>query len=257
MRKLLVAVLALGLAVALKSTSFAYSTVGAPSTFSGGIQFTQAGSVSMTVSWQSGTSMTFTGNGGVTIGSTHWKAADNFLNLTTNMTDGTGGVQINTDNTGASAGAYKYTGSTSAASCAGLVNGTITTQVLPMCWRVIYTTGTVYGLQIVQGTDNSLYDAGFGGQNSKYPCYVWMLDRATPSTLNPDGSEKFPKFSDGVPYATVRSAVNGIQQAEATWLTLTAPTVRIYLGADFTNAVTALAGITYQTNTLTITAYKQ
>lgn len=238
MRKLLVAVLALGLMASVKATSYAYTAI-STTTFSGTVTFTGTGSVSMSVAWNTGAAMQFTG---ITIGTTKWKAADNWLVVSSTMTDATGGIQITTNNRITSA-VPRFTGATSA-NAAGLVNASNTTQALPMCWRVLSATGTVPTPSIVQGTDNSLYDTLYGGMAGSYPCYLWMMDKSSTG------------FTDGMAYAQVRSAINGIQQAEDTWL-MVGPTVRVYLGADFTNAMMSPGGTQYATNTLTINAYRQ
>jgi len=248
MRKLLVAVLALGIMAAMKAPSFAFVGV-STNTFSGGITFNVAGTVNMSVAWNTGSSMAFSG---VTPGVTQWAVASNYLVMSSTMTDATGGIEIFTNNRNGTA-PYKFTGSTYAVSAAGLINGSNSSQApLPMCWRATtYVSGvSTYTFSIVQGPDfmgqggQGLYEANLGGVASHFACYLWMLDWTDPT------------FTPGESYALIKSALNGYQMAEATWFTA-GPNINIYLGADFANAFTPTSGVTYQTTTLTINSFHQ
>jgi hypothetical protein len=209
----------------------------------------------MTAAWDgSHTALTFTG---ITLGTTKWKAADSYLTLNASMTDGTGGIQIYTNNVH-NTSPYIYTGSTVSQSCAGLVDSADTTQVLPMCWRIVqvsttslsivqYSTSTtaipIYlGAQELGSKDceNRTYQAGID-----FRCFLWMLDRSS-SGFGGDGSS----------YITVMNAANGIQYCENGWGQVGNSAV-IYLGADFSKAMTSSSGTAYGTTTLTVESYHQ
>jgi hypothetical protein len=107
-----------------------------------------------------------------------------------------------------------------------------------MCWRIINITTTT---AIVQGTDNELYSPDYGGQDSKYPCWMWMMDKST--KVNVAAGVK-NDFANGDDYVTVKDAVRGIHHASGNnWLKTTSPD-NIYVGANFGYA---LSGRTYNT----------
>jgi hypothetical protein len=180
---------------------------------------------------------------GVTLGTTKWLAADQYIQLQTDyydvvmssMSGRTWGIEIYTNNKSAGA-SPRYTGT---GNPAGLVSITTTTQVLPMCWRIVDVSTT--SLSIVQAGPSPdiqhLYSSELGGykNGAGFPCFLWMKDKNTAG------------FIDSDDYITVWDA-RGIQYAETARGGALPPNY-IYLGADFTSALTP--GI-YDTGTLTL-----
>jgi len=255
MRKLLAAVLVLGLVVAMKATSYAYTPITPTTNIPvGAVTVNGTGVVNMSFTWSSLSALTFAAP---TIGVTGWELANNYLILKSTVTDATGGIQIYTNNRNATDGTYKFTGSSPTFNAAGLVNGSATTQALPMCWRAsTQVSGSTYTFTIVQGqgldpanpNGIGLFEANLGGAASKYACYLWMTDYTDPGY--------------SVSYSSIRVGANGVQAAESTWAPVAAySTVNIYLGANFANAMVGGYGTgqtaTYQTTTLTLVAYYQ
>lgn len=166
----------------------------------------------------------------VALGTTKWKAANQYIELKMNYYHAGWGIQIYTDNKPTTANP-RFTGS---GNPAGLVASYDTTTALPMCWRIVDASTTTYTIK--QGTDgypDRLWSAELG---SKYPCFFWMMDRGTTG------------FADSDEYVTVWDN-RGIHHAEGpTWGGATSPNY-IYLGADFTGGV---APSTYQTSRLMV-----
>lgn len=207
---------------------------------------TSGGSISMSASLNgSGTQLSFTG---ITIGTTKWKAADNYIVMHSTITNSAGGIQIYTDNTASDAPA-RFTGDVTLLNPAGLVDSSNTTSTLPMCWRVVDITTSTASNTIMQGCNapnssgvmtwypDRLYSNLLG---VRYPCFIWMKDRQTRTIAD----TTITAFANGDDYVTVKDAIGGIQHAEATRAKVSSPDY-IYVGADFTNA---LGGRTYQAN---------
>ncbi len=76
----------------------------------------------------------------------------------------------------------------------------------------------------------------------QYPCWHWMEDKMNGGA---------PNETD---YIVLKDAIRGIQQAEYTWSSNCPSPDYIYFGANFTSA---LSGVTYMTNTITIEAYTE
>ncbi|MFC1500935.1 hypothetical protein ACFL58_00600 [Elusimicrobiota bacterium] len=161
-----------------------------------------------------------------------WKAADQYVEMMLDYYKPGWGIQIYTDNLHASA-TPQYTGS---GDPAGLIDASSTTIRMPMCWRMVDVTTDTYNM--VEGTDNKIYGTAFGGQDSIYPCFLWMKDRGT------TGADIFVDGEDAVTVWDNR----GIQHAEGTWGGAVSRNY-IYLGAKFENAVTPR---TYKTSMLII-----
>jgi hypothetical protein len=212
------------------------------STFTASIQFTGAGSVSMTAELRNrsdnnlATSITWSG---INLGQTDWKAADQYILLHATITASGGLIQIYTDNKASDANP-KYTGS---GNPAGLVMQEDTTKTLKMCWRV--TDVSTNTLTIIQHpTQNYLYSQELG---SGYRCFLWMKDKNTPDIP----SENTTQFQNGEDYVTVGEAGRGWQHAEGTWASIMPSPNYIYIGAKFQNAT---APATYKTTTLRLEA---
>ena len=232
MRKLLVAVLALGLVAAMRTSSFAAFASQGITSVTALVSFSSGGSASMSIAWSAGGSLTWA-SPAPTIGTTKWQKADNYILLHSTITSSTGGVEIYTDNLNGGTSSYTGTGNP-----AGLISMSSTTQTLPMCWRAVDVSTT--SLTIVQGTDNNLYASENGGMSSKYPCYEWIEDAHTSGFVK--------GFTD---YSVIRD-YRGVQIAGSTWAQGIGSPVIVYFGANFT---TATQPNTYVTQTLRIEAY--
>jgi hypothetical protein len=171
---------------------------------------------------------------GVNLGTTKWKAADQYIKLQTDYyyrvapVSYPWGIQIYTDNQNAGANP-RYTGTVNPV---GLICTSTTTVVLPTCWRIVDTSTTT--LTIVMG-DKKLYSQELGGPASNFPCFLWMRDKNSPGFVN---SEDYVTVWDN----------RGIQYSETAWGGALPPNY-IYIGADFSNATTPN---TYSTNRLTL-----
>jgi len=175
---------------------------------------------------------------GVNLGATRWQPADQCIQVQTDYFDSptglTWGIQIFTNNNSTAANP-RYTGT---GNPVGLVNQSTTTQVLPVCWRIVDTSTNT--LTAVTGSDNKIYSNELGGQASNFPCFLWMEDRSTSG------------FSDGADYVTVWDA-RGIHYSEASWGGAVAPNY-IYIEADFTNGKTPCV---YNTSTLSLELFHE
>lgn len=162
----------------------------------------------------------------IIVGTTKWKASNTYIELTSNITAATGGIQIYTDNKKSGA-SPKYTGS--AINPSGLVCVASTGTVLPMCWRVVdVSTNSLTINQGVSGYPNRLYASETG---SGYPCFIWMKDKSAADDPSTTGTNE--TFVNGDDYMVVKDSARGIQHAEATFGSAGSPDY-IYLGADFT-----------------------
>lgn len=237
MRKFFVMVLALGVVAGLAASSFAAFSGLGKSTVTASVSFTGSGQVSVSVKLSAGTSI-YWDPAAITLGSTDWKAAYNYLIMESTITDATGGVQIYTNNKATDANP-KYNGTGDPAGLVGYDTGLSTgSAALSMCWRIVdYTTTTV----IMQGAPiypDRLWEQQLG---DSFPCYLWMKDKATAS------------FIDGEDYVTMKESVRGAHFSEGEWGTMQSPDY-IYLGAKFKNAVTPK---NYKTNTLRIETFTE
>jgi hypothetical protein len=166
----------------------------------------------------------------VALGTTKWKAANQYIELKMNYYHTGWGIQIFTDNKPTAANP-RYTGT---GNPVGLVASYDTTTALPMCWRIVDASTTTCTIkQGAAGYPDRLWSAELG---SNYPCFFWMMDKGTTG------------FADSDDYVTVWDN-RGIHHAEGpTWGGATSPNY-IYLGADFTGGV---APSTYQTSRLMV-----
>jgi hypothetical protein len=163
----------------------------------------------------------------VTLGSTvTWKAADQYIELGLTYYAPVWGIQIYTDNKAADANP-QYSGS---GNPAGLIDTIATTKRLPICWRMVdVSTDT---LTVRQTPDYHLYSQELA---NTYYCWLFMQDRNTAG------------FADAADSVTVWD-MRGMHYSEGQWGGAVSPNY-IYLGADFTDAVTPR---TYTTGKLTI-----
>lgn len=181
---------------------------------------------------------------GVTPGTTKWKAADQYIELDFDYFTPNWGIQIYTDNKAADANPL-YRGTNNPA---GLVGQTATggidpsSSTLAMCWRVVDNSTTTLNIQRgAPGFPDRLWENTLG---NGYPCFLWMEDRGTKATTTPPSSG----FSDSADYVTVWDS-RGIQHAESTWGPGTFSPNYVYLGADFSTAITPF---NYKTNKLVV-----
>ncbi len=252
MRKTVSLLVSLVLLAVVSTASYAAFTGISRSTYTAAIIFTAIGSVqaSFEVRNVSDNAVVLTGiswdPATITLGgTTKWKASSQYIVMHSTITAASGGIQIYTDNKAADAGIYAYTG-ISTATAAGLVGYSTTTYVmapssttLSMCWRVVDNSTTTLNIQRgTAGYPDRLWESTLG---SGFPCFLWMMDRFTGG------------FSDGMDYITVKDGNRGIQYGEASWGGSASPDY-IYIGADFTTAVTPR---TYRTNTLRVEAFTE
>lgn len=187
-----------------------------------------------------------------------WRAANQYIELELDPGDlQNWGVQIYTDNRFPyQDDRSKYKGPEST-DPSGLIDMTDQTKRLPMCWRVVdKTTNT---LNIVQGTDNRLYSQQLGGQASGFPCFHWLKDVSTPD-IPATNTKKFVYGEDaaivwdhqGMHYAEGLRATDPAYFGKF-WGAVASP-VRIYLGANFANAVTPRG---YKTETLRLDLFSE
>ena len=247
MRKLLAAVVVLGLLVVMKVPSYAAFTSVGISSYVAQCSFTTQGSV-----WTqllllnlngTTTNQVYWDTGNISVGTTLWQSASSYILLYSTITNSTGGLQIYTDNKNGSVVAERYTG---LGDPAGLVGMSTTTQALPMCWRAVAI--STNSLTIKRGSPGPADRLWANELGSGFPCFLWMLDKNSPvSSWNPSG------WSNGMDYARIRESVRGVQYAEATWGAMGSP-IYIYFGADFTSASSPN---TYKTTTLRIESFYQ
>jgi len=168
-----------------------------------------------------------------------WLLADQYIQLNTNITAGSGaGVQIYTDNM-AVAASPKFTGNPSVATPAGLIGSADTTQKLPTAWRAATTTGTV---------TTALNPNANAGES-----YAWLFHKDKSQVAIPTSNAT--AWQNGEDFVTVYKAGAGVHFGQA-------PTefggfkvndvTYIYTSADF---LTATTPNTYSTNQLIVEAY--
>jgi hypothetical protein len=171
----------------------------------------------------------------------NWKVADDYIQLTANITQAGGGIQTYTDNTAADA-TPKFTGDKSVLTPAGLINTSDTTKKLPTAWTIRHATGTI---DAIEPNDA----AGFA--------WFYHLDKAQVAIP----SAKATAWVDGFPFATVQNTA-GIHFAQDPTSFGPPPTNpvladnqnNIYLEASFAGA---LGSTTYQTTTVRLEAFTQ
>lgn len=166
---------------------------------------------------------------GIVPGTTQWACADQYIEITTDYHYPGWGIQIYTDNTNATA-SPRYTGT---GNPVGLVDASTTTQVLPMCWRVVDVSTNTLGIQ--QTADYHLYSPQLG---TGYNCWLFMMDKGTSG------------YADGSDDVTVWD-IRGIHSSESGFTGAMSPNY-VYIGANF---ATALTPRTYHTNKLTVEVF--
>jgi hypothetical protein len=177
-----------------------------------------------------------------------WKVADNYIALTSNITDGSGGIQTYTDNTAADA-SPKFTGDKAVLTPAGLVDTGDTTKKLPTAWSIRHSTGAIPAVDP---------NGGVAAPGSA----LWLFHEDRAQVAIP--TSHATAFTDGDAFVTVASA-NGIHFAQApdqfgpvaTNPVLPDNVSDIYLEADFGSAVTSAAGRTYRTSKLFLETFSQ
>ncbi len=230
------------LLIAAASTSvFAAFQSISRSTVTAGVKFTLAGQVSMSIQLMNlnggTTTQIWWDPAQITIGQTQWRRADAYILLNSTITAATGGIQIYTDNKASDANP-QYTGT---GNPAGLVAQEDTSATpLSMCWRITDVSTTTLTIRRgAPGYPDRLWAQELGDQ---YPCFLWMKDKNTPG------------FQNGEDYVTVKEAARGLHHSEGDWGTGVPSPDYIYIGADFTNALTPR---TYKTSTLRLEAFTE
>ncbi len=173
-------------------------------------------------------------------GITHWKAAEQHLEVSVDYAQEGWGILVYTDNTASNA-SPRYSGIGNPAGLVGYddEDASASSTTLSMCWRVVdVSTDTLTinrGATVMELGDPVDYpDRLWSGELTKeYPCFFWMQDVQ---------SGNFDRE-----YATAWN-IDGIQHAESTWGGAKSPNY-VYFGADFSGALTPR---TYRTNKLTI-----
>jgi hypothetical protein len=196
--------------------------------------------------------------GNITPGQTVWQRADAYIVVYSTITAANGAMQIYTDNTNGVL-PYKYVG-VSTTTAAGLVGYSstypnVSSTTLSMCWRILSTTSSVttgggavvppttFSIQQgATGYPSRLWDATGTGGNG-YPCWHWIEDKMNQTTA-----------INGTDYVIIKDAVRGIQGAEYTWFANCPSPNYVYFGANFSSA---LSGVSYGTDTLTIETFTE
>lgn len=166
----------------------------------------------------------------ITLGSTKWKAADQYIELNIDSYMNSWGIQIYTDNAVAGV-SPQYRGAGNPAGLVGqLLNGGIdpSSTTLAMCWRITDSTVTVPNIQQgAAGFADRLWDANVTLNGDQFPCFFWIKDKRTAGFVNADD------------YMTVWDT-RGIHYAEGeSWGTRCYAPNYIYLGANFSYAIGA------------------
>lgn len=171
-----------------------------------------------------------------------WTEASQYLQIVSTLSVAGSGIQTYTNNTLATA-SPQYTGAVSSSTSAGLVNTTLTTQVIPLAWQIV-ASNSLTGPVAVDDPNCT------GAANQPATCvapfngYAWFYytDEAGGKLANADA---------GNPYIEVESAGSPpqIQYAQSSFGNSTSYTNNLYLEADFANAT---GGSTYKTSTLTV-----
>jgi hypothetical protein len=186
---------------------------------------------------------------GVNLGSTRWKAADQYIELSYDFFTPNWGIQIYTDNTAAGANP-RYHGAGNPAGLVGQTNAgglDPSSSTLAMCWRITDSTITVPNIQQgAAGASDRLWDSNVVN-GDQYPCFFWMKDKGTPD--DPATTSVNEVFVNADDYITAWDS-RGIHHAEgANWGAGCYSPNYIYLGANFASGVTPR---TYKTNELVV-----
>lgn len=205
--------MSLGLGVA---SSWADFTSVDKKTVPASVSFTEAGVVSVGVQAKNiadNSNAAGLGWSGVTIGATGWKMADQYIQLTSVLTQSGSAIQFFTDNKN-NTPAYSGTGV-----AAGLVDNTNTTVTLPLAWSIKDDTST----PAVAADPNNT-----GDLNS----FQWKFAKDP-------GSSGTAKLVNGEDYARAKDSAKGMHfgQAPSEYAPTVSPDV-IYVETDFTGAVT-------------------
>lgn len=240
-------------ALCVTTSSWAvWSSQGVPQTIWGGIEFTDPGTIDMSVVFiSSKTLLDAAGNPaeptvattlnweGVSAGQQRWWLADTQIILHSTITSATGGIQIYSDNTDPLIAGTGFDSMITTVSPAGLVGfdppaagGPLVKKApLPMCWRITDEPINHSSYTIRQGAigyPSRLWAEATGDQ---YPAFHWLVDKSTftlPGSTIINGSNA-AKLIDGD---------DGIQHAEATWGWTKGSPDYIYIGANFAQAKT-------------------
>jgi hypothetical protein len=244
MRKLVSAVLLLGLVAGISARSFAFTSLtqyvkGASVQFAAGT--INSSLVLKNLGDNNTTNQIFWNTAAINLGSTEWRRADAYMFLSTTMTDTNGAVQIYTDNKNAAANP-RFTGPGSV-DCSGLIDASSTTVAgLKMAWRATDVSTNTLTIQHTADFAN-LFVSELSATN-----YVF-------SYLNDPGFG----LPMGDSYAQVKNYAQGNHLASGgtgqIWSF--AANVRdtyLYLGANF---LTAQNSHTYGTNRIIVETYLQ
>ena len=240
MKKLLTAVLSVTMLGVFAATSFAAFGSVSKSTATASVSFAGAGLVNIAIQIRNRSddavvsNLSWNAASDIALGTTGWKASDQYILLTSTITASLGGVQIYSDNKSADM-THPYTG-ISTSTVAGLVgwsasNLALSSSTLPMCWRITDTSTTTLSIQRgTAGFPDRLWESTLG---SAFPCFLWMMDKNTGG------------FANGMDYITVKARGHtpsgaAIQYGEGSFGDSASPDY-IYVGADFTAAVTPAA----------------
>jgi hypothetical protein len=242
MRKLVTAVLALGLMAAVNINAFAAFSSLAKVTNSASVALTAAGVVNMTLTLKrldnnNTTNQIFWDPSGISVGVTEWRRADAYIVLSTTMTTDVGAVQIYTDNAVVGA-SPRYTGS---ADANGLVCAEDTTKALKMAWRATDISTTTLTIQHTPDYAN-LYVS----EIPNYYCFHYMKD-----------AQGTDPITNGETYSRVKEFAQGNHLAESAPNWSYVPNINqtyLYLGANFGSATTPHS---YKTSKLVVETYLQ
>ena len=245
MKRIIPAVLILGLGVLAPTRSWAAFASISRSTQTAIAGLVGAGTVSMTITLKNLSDNSTTTQfywSGVSL-PTAFVRSGAYSQVDSTVTIAGGGIQTYTDNTAADAvPKYTYVGSTSTVNPEGLVDATTTTKTLPMAWNIQDTTSTaptaVDPTDAVNGTG-----------------WLFFKDRQTPTIVSANTTQ----FTDGEAFVTIKRIVDtgnsGIHfgQADTAFGAAASPDF-VYVETDFRNAVTPR---TYKTSVLRYEAYTQ
>lgn len=175
---------------------------------------------------------TSVGWSGVTTGVTAWKIADQYIEMTSNVSLSNGSIRIYTDNTNNSANP-KYSGP--ATGGAGLVNTTVTSQTLPLAWSIVDLLGAPAS------------GPGDPNNTAQFSNWGFFVDKGMTSFTQPTTEDYIKVVGSGNMIHTNHQATpypNG-------YFAVPSPNF-VYLESDFT---AGSGGSSYATNQITIEAY--
>ena len=175
----------------------------------------------------------------------NWVTADSYLQLDSTITAPTGGIQIYTDNVNS---VPAYTGAINATSPSpeGLVDNTVTSNLLPLAWSIKEAVVGSTGPVSAEPNNN-----GLNGRPTDPNAFQWLYMEDKSQVANNQGASNFVNAD---PSLTVQN-VNGIHVAQSP--TQFAPSMSpsiIYLESNFASAVTQR---TYSTTKLILQAFTQ